>query len=163
MLKGLAPITSDNATILILGSMPSVKSLEQQQYYGHPRNAFWIIMAAITELALIDSYEERCQALKQHGIALWDVIGECNRSGSLDSSIVKKSVRPNKILEFIKQHPKLHTIALNGGTAFTLFKKYFLSDIPEHITIVQLPSTSPAYTLEVEKKINIWLEKLKLI
>lgn len=160
ILKGFAPISDNRANILILGSMPSVKSLEQEQYYGHPRNAFWKVMATITGVSAEADYLQRSQAIKDHGIALWDVIGECIRPGSLDSDIDLNSIKANAILPFIEEHPCLEMIGLNGGTAYKLFKQHFLHTIPAHIKIVKLPSTSPAYTISIEDKIKQWLDFL---
>ena len=160
ILKGFAPISDNRAKILILGSMPSVKSLEQGQYYGHPRNAFWKIMATITGVSAEADYLQRCQAIKDRGIALWDVIGECIRPGSLDSDIDINSIKANALLPFKEEHPSLEIIALNGGTAYKLFKQHFLLAIPAHIKIVKLPSTSPAYTISIEDKIKQWHDLL---
>lgn len=161
LLIGFAPVADMYCKILILGSMPSVKSLEQQQYYGHPRNAFWKIMAQISEVPFEANYVDRCIGLKDKGIALWDVIGACIRPGSLDANIQSDSIEPNDILAFIHQHKDLKCIALNGGAAFKLFKKHFLSNLPEQIDVLQLPSTSPAYTMPIAEKSKIWLQALQ--
>jgi hypoxanthine-DNA glycosylase len=161
ILKSFQPISTTHAKILILGSMPSVKSLEQHQYYGHPRNAFWKIMAQITRTPMEASYTDRCANIKKTGIALWDVIGACIRPGSLDADIQSESIEPNDVLSFVRQHQHIKCIALNGGAAFKLFKKHFLNRLPEHLDIFQLPSTSPAYTMPLAEKSNIWLKTLQ--
>jgi len=84
---GFLPVASHDAKILILGSMPSRESLRQQQYYAHPRNAFWPIMAKTLGFDGSRPYPERLEALKAHHIALWDVAGQCVRPGSLDADI----------------------------------------------------------------------------
>jgi len=159
-LTSFEPISTPQASVLILGSMPSVKSLESQQYYGHPRNAFWKIMQSITAVPFNASDQARCDGIKSNGIAVWDVIAQCKRQGSLDADIVAGTIQPNSILTFLTNHPKIKLIGLNGGTAFKLFKKYFLTDIPKHIHVMQLPSTSPAYTLPFQKKLDHWLTHL---
>ena len=84
---GLSPSIDKDCRALILGSMPGVKSLEEQQYYAHPQNRFWPMMADLLGEALPSRYEEKLAMLLDHHIALWDSIGQCEREGSLDSAI----------------------------------------------------------------------------
>ena len=81
---GFPAIADKHAQILILGSMPSVKSLEKQQYYAHPRNAFWPIMLALFNIDKELNYQQRCQCLVKNNVAVWDVLKSCQRQGSLD-------------------------------------------------------------------------------
>ena len=144
-IRGLPALCGRHPRILILGSMPSVSSLEQKQYYGHPRNAFWPIMADLLGFEKRLPYEESCRRVTRHGIAIWDVIGECIRPGSLDSAIVQGSERINPVDEFIDGHPEIATIALNGGTAARLFKRHCLPHLEaDELRILEMPSTSPA-------------------
>ena len=144
-IKGLPPLCGEHSRILILGSMPSVASLEKQQYYGHPRNAFWPIMAELLGFEKNLSYRENARRVTEHGIAIWDVIGECVRPGSLDSAIVRGSERINPIPDFLGTRPTIHTLALNGGTADRFFRRYCLPDLDaQALRILSLPSTSPA-------------------
>lgn len=138
MLKGFDPIIPSNPKVMILGSMPSVTSLEKQEYYGFAHNRFWKILHAVFDMP-IDSYEQKKEILFQHQILLWDVIGECEREGSLDSAIRKETV--NDIGGLVKVYPALHRVICNGRKAYALYQKHF-SDIA--LPCSYLPSTSNA-------------------
>lgn len=156
-LQGLAAVSSTSATILVLGSMPGAMSLQQQQYYAHPRNSFWSIMANLANFSLNLSYQQRLQALNHAGIALWDVIGFCQRQGSLDSAIKDEQV--NDFAVFFANHPQIKAIAFNGAKAAQSFKRHVLPlrIVPEHIRLIALPSTSPAHAaLSKEQKLTQW-------
>lgn len=145
VLHGLAPIVGKRPEILLLGSMPSVSSLEKQQYYGHPRNAFWPLLAHLLNFELHEQYKKNAAQATKRGIAIWDVIGQCERKGSLDSAIVKGSERINPIPDLLVNYQSIKTIGLNGGTAATLFKHHCLSELDaKQLNIHYLPSTSPA-------------------
>ena len=144
-LSGLAPVIGRHPKILLLGSMPSVASLEKQQYYGHPRNAFWPLLAQALNFELHTHYAKNIVQASHKGIAIWDVIAKCEREGSLDSAIVKGSERINPIPELISKTPGIKTIGLNGGLAATLFKRHCLPLLDTRcLDIYYLPSTSPA-------------------
>jgi len=102
LLQSLAPVAHANAKVLILGSMPGAESLAQQQYYAHPRNAFWPIMASLYGFAADLPYALRLQQLTAHGVALWDVLAYCEREGSLDSAI--RNEQPNDFHRFFAAH-----------------------------------------------------------
>jgi len=140
-IQSFSAISGPDARILILGSMPGVASLQEAQYYAHPRNAFWPIMGELIGAGLDKSYEERLSLLIAHRIALWDVLQSCVRVGSLDTAIQDEC--PNDLAAFLSAHPKITHIFLNGGKAEALFKKYFKNAFPA-ITAIKLPSTSPA-------------------
>lgn len=132
-------VWDSESEILILGSLPSVKSREEMFYYGHPRNRFWPVMAELfKENVPVDIEEKKNFLLKNH-IALWDVIASCDICGSSDSSI--RNVVPNDIERIVK-NSKINRIFTNGATADRLYKKYMLNEIG--IEAVRLPSTSPA-------------------
>jgi hypoxanthine-DNA glycosylase len=133
-------IADSNIEILILGSMPSDTSLLQQEYYAHPQNRFWKILAAITNNTLPQEYSEKIQLLKNNSIALWDVVHHAKRRGSMDSAIVEES--PNDIETFLLHHLNCKTIAFNGKKSEALFDKYFVRK--SHIHYISLPSSSPA-------------------
>mgnify|MGYP002618757013 CR=1 FL=1 len=97
------PIFDENSEILILGPLPSVKSREQNFYYGHPQNRFWKVLAAVTDHAPLENVEEKKQFLLEHQIALWDVIASCDIIGSSDSSI--KNVVANDIGRVLSEAP----------------------------------------------------------
>lgn len=133
--------------------MPGNASLDKDQYYAHPRNAFWPIMGELlaqeADVWLGMAYEERCTALQHAGIAVWDVMRHCERHGSLDSAIKPNSVIANDILSLLDASSSLLTIACNGAAAHRALKKHVLPTIPEPrlqmLNILSLPSTSPAH------------------
>lgn len=135
-----SPYANPDAKVLILGSMPGERSLELNQYYGHPMNRFWRLMANICGTELPSLYEDRLMMLSQNQIALWDVAAKAVREGSLDSAI--KDVEPNDIMALIDSLPSLTCIAFNGKKAEQLFVKYFRRT--EGLYYLSLPSTSPA-------------------
>jgi hypoxanthine-DNA glycosylase len=140
---------------LILGSLPGDASLAQSRYYGHPQNAFWRLVgrAIDVDLASLD-YEARLEALKAGRIALWDVIAEAHRPGSLDGAIRRE--RANDLAGLIESLPDLQAIAFNGGTAARLGTKA-LAGVRPDIERIALPSSSPAYTLSFDKKAAAWM------
>jgi hypoxanthine-DNA glycosylase len=151
-----APLINDNCTALILGSMPGELSLRKQEYYGHPRNAFWRLL----DNSLADkSYAQKCAYLQSHNIALWDVLESANRKGSLDSAI--KNEVPNDFDKFLRKYPNIRHIFFNGGKAKSAFEKYF-TDLYLDYECLQLPSTSPAYTLAFDEKSVVWRAALKM-
>lgn len=77
-------VASARARVLILGTLPGVKSLEQCEYYAHPRNCFWWIMGELTGASTLLPYAARLDRLRQAGIALWDVCRSAERAGSSD-------------------------------------------------------------------------------
>ncbi|MBL1321628.1 MAG: DNA-deoxyinosine glycosylase [Methylophaga sp.] len=157
---GFPPIADKNAQILILGSMPSVKSLQQQQYYAHPRNAFWPIMSALLGMDKEWGYQQRCDHLRKNHIAVWDALKVCQRQGSLDSNIETSSMIANDFNAFFQQHPKIGQILFNGGKAEQVFKQYVIPNLDKqfrHITQMRLPSTSPAHAaMTLEQKLHSW-------
>ena len=148
------------ARVLILGSMPGVRSLEAEQYYAHPRNLFWPIIEALFEIPAAWPYEARCEALAEKGVALWDVIGRCERNGSLDSAIRNQTLQPNDFADFFTRHRKIRRVFFNGGKAEEVFRRRVLPTLGalgEALTLTRLPSTSPAYAvLSFEQKLAAW-------
>lgn len=149
-----------NAQILILGSMPGQLSLQQQQYYAHPRNAFWHIMANLCAFNPQISYADKLFILQQHGIALWDVIYGCQRTGSLDSQIHNASVVTNDFANFFPQHPYIQHIFFNGSRAQHDYHKRVLPQLTQpwrSLPSTRLPSTSPALaSLTLAQKLVMW-------
>lgn len=151
---GFPPIVGTSPRILILGSMPSVQSLEKAQYYAHPRNAFWRIQAVLFDEEFTNNYEQRVLRLQKHGIALWDSVSSCIRPGSLDSSITQ--VVPNDIAELICEHNSIRHIFFNGRTSEQIFLRYHKA-LAQSIPTTLLPSTSPAAaSLSFEQKLEKW-------
>ena len=152
------PVAREDARVLILGSMPSVESLRQGFYYGHPRNAFWRILAEVFDSPLPADVPAKKALLLDNGIALWDVLESCEREGSLDSAI--RDPRPNDFAALFAACPGIRRILFNGGTAKALFLRR-CGDCLQGREWVQLPSTSPAYTLSYERKLAQWRAALK--
>lgn len=154
------PIFSRNATILILGSAPGVQSLRVKQYYGHKRNSFWKIMGEIFEFNYNISYKDRENMLIYNNVAVWDVIKNCNRKGSLDSKIKQKSIEINDFNNLFDQVNKIETIFFNGALPEKEYIKRVIPSLPEQyksIPYVRLPSTSPALaSLNYEEKLEKW-------
>jgi len=149
----MAPAGSTDAKLLILGSLPGEASLRAQRYYAHPQNQFWHLLGtAIGEDLANMTYEDRLVRLAVRGIALWDVVGEAHRQGSLDGAIRSPSM--NQLIEFVATHPGLHAVAFNGKTAARLGRAT-LADLAE-LDLIDLPSSSPAYTLAIELKAERW-------
>ena len=160
VLRGLPPVFQRNARILILGSMPGMQSLQQQRYYAHPRNAFWSVIGALFEVPRELPYGERLARLRSAGVALWDVIGECRRVGSLDQKIESDSVVVNDFSGLLNACPEIDRIAFNGRMAETSFRRHVLPRLAPHhagIDRIALPSTSPAHAaMRLEQKIERW-------
>ena len=144
VLRGLAPIVSSHTRLLVLGSFPGVRSLAQQQYYGHPQNHFWKILSALWGVDLFAlPYAERCAAVQTRGLGLWDVYAACEREGSLDTAIRNATVNDFSALR--QQCPQLQAIAHNGGESFRHHKVVAKAlGEPSAVVFYQLPSTSPA-------------------
>ena len=138
--QSFAPIESKEVRILILGSMPGDASIAAGQYYAHPRNRFWPLMATLLGCALPEDYENRCRMLQEHGIALWDVAGSAVRPGSMDSAM--REERPNDIAGLMARHPELRTVVFNGRKSEQLFDRFF-QRFPD-VRYLPMPSTSPA-------------------
>jgi TDG/mug DNA glycosylase family protein len=148
-----SPISQSDATVLILGTMPSEQSLAANQYYGHPRNAFWKIIFNVLETPFATDYELRKRVLLDNRIALWDVLAACVREGSLDSAIEEEV--PNDFDSFLKAHPQIQTIYFNGQKAAKYFKQHVAVTGTYHL--VTLPSTSPAHAgMSFKKKLLEW-------
>ena len=159
LLEGLPPIADDSAQTLILGNMPSVMSLAAQQYYGNPRNAFWRITADIYGFDPTTDYETRTAALRDHGVAVWDVLRLCRRRGSLDSAIEADSMVANDFEAFFDGHPAVDRVFFNGAAA----EKNFMRLAAVHrreVRCRRLPSTSPAQTMRFEDKLAAWRSAL---
>ena len=154
----------EHPKVLILGSLPGQRSLQEQRYYAHPRNAFWPIMTALLKLPPEADYAQRMQALNAQGIALWDVVASGRRVGSLDSAIEETSISVNDIGGLIEAHPSLRRICFNGGKAEQTFRRYLLKAHAQcfaAVTLVRLPSTSPAYAgLSFAGKLAAWRKAL---
>jgi hypoxanthine-DNA glycosylase len=157
VLQGLAPLLDVKTRLVVLGSFPGVASLRAQQYYGHPQNQFWKIMAALLPShsgdVLSMPYIERTQWLLNQGVGLWDVYAACEREGSLDTDI--QNAQPNDLQSLRIRCPALVVIAHNGGESFKHAKRTRALGLP----VYRLPSTSPANaSWSFERKLDAWRE-----
>ncbi|MCA6067836.1 DNA-deoxyinosine glycosylase [Chryseobacterium sp. RG1] len=158
-ISSFPPIIDETSKILILGSIPGVKSLEKQQYYAHPQNKFWKIIFELFNEDFTDDYEERINILKKNHIALWDVIDSCERKGSLDSEI--KNEEANQIEELLEQYPDITAIFCNGGKSYKNLQKVLGKNFKT--PIILMPSTSPLHTVSFEKKLEDWKSILNFL
>ena len=142
------PIAARDARVLVLGSMPSIASLAKQQYYGHRQNAFWPIMGRLFGAGLELPYDQRKRILRERGVAVWDVLRECYREGSLDADIEVESESPNDFVSFFRSHRRIGTIFFNGQRSEAMYRRHALPTLAElgrEFRYVRLPSTSPAH------------------
>lgn len=153
--RSFEPVFAPEAKVMIVGSMPSVKSLADAQYYAHPRNAFWPILFDIFGQIPHNDYMRKKELIRQNGLALWDAAACCEREGSLDSNM--RDIVYNDFDALYAQCPGIHTVLCNGGTAHALFLR---SGYAGNRQVIRMPSTSPAYTMHYEKKLTIWKETL---
>lgn len=154
-ISSFPPIINKDSEILILGSIPGIRSLEMQQYYAHPQNKFWKIICEIFNEEFTTNYQQRIKILEKHHIALWDVIDTCERKGSLDSEI--RNEEANKIEELLQNFPNIKAIFCNGQKSHKNLQKILGKKF--RMPIIVLPSTSPAYAgLKYEEKLLSWQE-----
>lgn len=147
--------------------MPGIKSLQAQQYYAHPQNSFWPIMAAVFDMP-VSTYPERVKLIEQSGLALWDVLKCCERHGSLDTNIDDDTIEVNDFAGFFAAHPDVTHVFFNGTKASAEFRRRVLPDLPEEIRtrldFLLLPSTSPARAnMANPLKLKAWRRALGLL
>ena len=148
------PVVDAQTRLLVLGSLPGEKSLALQEYYGNRQNRFWLLMSEVTGVDLVRlDYTSRLKALLEQHVGLWDVVAEAHRAGSLDSRIRDRN--DNDLIALLSSLPNLTTIAFNGGTASRLGLKV-LGLHATRYRVLQLPSSSPAYTLPYAEKLRSW-------
>lgn len=153
------PVFDQHSKVLILGTFPSVKSRENQFYYGHPQNRFWKVLAHVTGYELPLTVEAKKAFLLKEHIAVWDVVAHCDIIGSSDSSI--KNVVPAD-LSVILDHAPIRKIYANGGKAYELYQKYSFRDTKREIE--KLPSTSPANAaFQLERLLEYWSDIRKYL
>lgn len=155
MPEGFPPLMAKNARILILGTMPSVQSLEKKQYYGNPQNAFWRILFSLWNLPLLERYADRTAFLQEKRIALWDVLRECERKGSADASITRPE--PNDFTALAARCPGLEAVFFNSQGAARLYERLVRPDPLAGLPKRALPSTSPARAMPFGEKRALWL------
>jgi hypoxanthine-DNA glycosylase len=160
--RGFPPVLGEAPRVLVLGSLPGRASLEAGRYYAQPRNAFWKIVGELCGAQPALSYADRLDALTRSGIALWDVLYEATRRGSLDSNIVAATQRVNDIAGLIGDNATISLIAFNGQKAAEIFRRHIEPALPRSdLVLATLPSTSPAHAiLTREQKLRRWREVL---
>ncbi len=156
--RSFPPLARADARVLILGSMPGVKSLRARQYYAHERNQFWDIMGALFGASRALPYAQRVQRLLERGLAVWDVLQRCDRAGSRDSAIVRDSEVANDFRGFFRRHPAIDTVFFNGAKAEAVFARCVRSRLNgRELRCKRLPSTSPAHAgLSRAAKLAAW-------
>ena len=164
MISSFPPVAGPDARILILGSIPGRESLRQQQYYAHPRNAFWRIMTELLDAPTDLPYPQKLALLVANRLALWDVIEACSRPSSLDSDIEEATIQVNDFQRFLAGHRQIETILFNGGKAEQTFRRRilpFLASETLQLAFFRLPSTSPANTgCSYQEKLACWRARL---
>ena len=150
--RSFPPVADSQTRLLILGSLPGEASLAAQRYYAHPQNAFWRLLGGVlgTDLVALD-YDARLAALLGRRVGLWDVVAGAQRIGSLDGAI--RYAQANDLPSLVAELPKLRAIAFNGKTAARLGR---VALGPTGLTLIDLPSSSPAYTLALTRKAEQW-------
>ncbi|GAB4275185.1 MAG: DNA-deoxyinosine glycosylase [Candidatus Rifleibacteriota bacterium] len=162
--RSFPPIIRSDARILVLGSMPGEESLRKRQYYAHKQNKFWRFLCDAADLPFDIDYDEKIREMQKRRVALWDVLKQCERRGSLDSNIVKNSEEANDIAELLQDFKGITRIVFNGQKSFSAFKKHILKENSHLLEydLVILPSTSPANAsikLDVQREswlTNVW-------
>lgn len=146
------PVYDSDSKILILGSFPSVKSREQQFFYGHKQNRFWRVMAQVLGCAVPEDITQKRDMLLSHHVAVWDVIASCEITGSSDASI--HNVRPNDLSQILSQ-ADIRAIYANGSKAYQLYQRYIYPVNGREVIL--LPSTSPANAgYSLERLVDAW-------
>ena len=157
---GFPPIVGAGASVLVLGSLPSQKSIQASEYYAHPQNAFWRIMGRLFGAGPKDSYQQRTASLVSNGIAVWDVLASSVRPGSMDSDIDISTARPNDYASFFEANTAIELVCFNGQKAAAMFEDLVLAEHAELRSNRQfetLPSSSPAYaSMPFEEKLAKW-------
>ncbi len=158
---GFPPIIGGTPKVLVLGTLPSVKSVEKQQYYGHPQNGFWKIMAAL--VGATGDYDMRRAALIESRIAVWDVLQSSVRPGSMDADIDLGTASANPLAELVNEQASIARVCFNGQKARQLFDRFVdIATLRDNVMLVNLPSTSPAYaSMSLAEKSRHWRDALR--
>ena len=154
--EGLEPWIDKDSEILILGSLPSDVSIQEQAYYQNKsHNSFWKLMHDI-----FGKGDDTKDFLLKNHIALWDCLAAANREGNLDANISGGEI-PNKIPELLEEYSKINKIVINGkATKEDYFDPYFY-ELHKKVDVIDLPSSSNACSMKYEKKLSEWKDKLK--
>jgi hypoxanthine-DNA glycosylase len=148
------PVANARTRLLVLGSLPGVASLAAGRYYAHPRNQFWRLTGEVIGRDLVPlSYDARLGALLDAGVGLWDTVAAAERRGSLDADIRLRAA--SDLPRLIGTLPQLRAIAFNGGTSARIGRAQLAGIVG--MELIDLPSSSPAYTIPFERKLETWL------
>jgi TDG/mug DNA glycosylase family protein len=157
---GMGPIARADAELFLLGSLPGDASLAAQRYYAHPTNQFWKLLGAALGEALHGlDYDERLERLAERRVGLWDVVAFADRPGSLDQAI--RNSGHNPIERLLESFPRVRAIGFNGGTAARLGRR--LIGDRQGVTLIDLPSSSAAYTLALADKAAAWVRLAEFV
>ena len=149
-----APVVDDRTRLIVLGSLPGEQALARGQYYANPRNQFWKLMSGVVGVELEPlSYDERLQTLLAVGVGLWDTVASATRQGSLDGAIRDHS--PNALPDLAARLPDLRAFAFNGGKSAAVGRKALGET---DLALVDLPSSSPAFTMAFAQKQAAWMK-----
>ena len=153
--RSFPPVVDERTRILLLGSLPGEQSLARRQYYANPRNQFWRLTGAVIGQVLEGlDYEARLARLLESRIGLWDTVESATRIGSLDGNI--RGLKPSDLPRLASSLPELRAVGFNGGKSAALGMPQLAG--VEGLTLIALPSSSPAYTLGFESKLAAWME-----
>ena len=148
----LPPVMDERVQLLIFGSLPGEASLKAERYYAHPRNHFWRLLETVLEQPVAElAYKERLATLLGRGVGLWDVVATARRQGSLDGAM--REVEANPLAALTRELPGLRAVAFNGGAAARIGRRALAAT---ELTLVDLPSSSPALTLPLAEKAERW-------
>jgi hypoxanthine-DNA glycosylase len=155
-LRALPPLVDAHTRLLILGSLPSAKSLAAKEYYGNPRNQFWSLIGGVLDIGDFAAlpYAERLARLAGHGIGLWDAVAEAHREGSLDAAL--RDVVPADLTALADRLPQLRVIAFNGQRSEQLAIRHHPA-LARRYTLLRLPQSSPARAMPPGEKQAAWL------
>lgn len=171
-IESFHPIADINCRILILGTMPGVKSLQKQQYYGHNQNHFWKIIFGLFDKTVEEDYEKKKAFVLSRNIAIWDVLKSCKREGSSDSKIIAPVA--NDFQSFFKKYTNIVAVYFNGRKAEEYFNRLVLNNVgafddiysitlKQRLQFYRLPSTSPANVMAYNDKFEQWKKILEHI
>ena len=159
LVHSFEPVVGRDPRIIILGSMPGVVSLQAVQYYAHPRNIFWPVLADLFGINIDCSYQERIQQVSDLPLILWDTLKSCDRNGSLDSSILKSNLEANDICSLLERYSSIKAIAFNGAASEKYFRRLVLPELTNYpsVALLKMPSTSPANAgMKFDQKLELW-------
>lgn len=160
------PVIGQRPTVIILGSMPGVVSLQANQYYANPRNAFWKIMGELFSLQASASYAQRIEQISSKPVILWDSLKACHRPGSLDAKIQPASAEANDFSALLLEYSEVRAIVFNGAASEKFFRRLALPTLTNfpQLQLLSMPSTSPANAgMSFAQKLARWQALLDYI